>query len=922
MLKKLFFLTVLLLPCISLAQDKEASYWYFGYFSGLHFNTDPSALTNGKLNIEEGTAVASDKDGNVLFYTNGVTIWSARSEPHTIMRNGTELNGGDNSTQSALIIPNPRNSNIFYVFTVSDLLRVNSVLTVGKGLSYSIVDMSLNAGAGAVTQKNIHLVTYNEDKREEKDLKCSQKLTAVAHADDTSYWVVTHFLNRFFSFHVTARGVSSRPVISETGPTLYPGNYLRNAKGQLKLSPDGNYLAMANWANGFDSEGEGTGSLYLFNFNNNTGEVSNPQKLLPNDYVFAYGVEFSHDSKKLYASLRSHKDGTIDRGKSSLFQFDLNAGDIPNSGYRLYKNDNLTAGALQLGIDTKVYGAANNKSKLLVINNPTQLKNVANFSTEGPALAGRPAKRGLPSFVQSFFHIELKKENACAGRETQLSINYLPEPVTIDWDFGDGNSLLNSNEKAPKHVYANEGNYRVTAAVTNNGVVNTYSSVITIYPLPRLNAVTLTQCDDDNDGYSFFNLKEAINELSLETDLKYSYHLTQSDADANTNPINGAVAFSNQTASRVYVRATNENECYNTATIDLAVVSTAIPANFNLTYYSCDDLSDGNDQNGITYFNFSDATDKIKALFPSNPNLIVKYYKDSRDALAELNEIDPGSYLNTFSPFTQKIWVRVESMSGNSCFGLGEHITLYVNDTPEFTVNTPDLLCENNPAPVNLSVQNTASNYDYVWTDENGVILATNTQSIGVQKEGTYYVTATKTDGTGCSKTESYVVKTSNEAQIKNIKIVDNSANNSITLTVSGEGSYEFALDNGIFVVGNLDNGHRFSGVSLGEHMVAVRDKNGCGTVTREVSLIGFPRFFTPNGDNVNDTWQLIGIRLQPQSEIQIYDRFGTFLAALDPATPGWDGTFNGKPLPSSDYWFFARLEDGRIFKGHFALKR
>ncbi|XLS28426.1 T9SS type B sorting domain-containing protein [Flavobacteriaceae bacterium M23B6Z8] len=917
----LLFICFFLFSSALIAQEKEASYWYFGFFSGLHFNTDPVGLTNGKINVEEGTAVATDEKGNLLFYTNGVRVWSARNEPHTIMANGTDLQGGTNSTQSALIIPNPENKNLFYIFTVSDLQRVNKVLTLGNGLNYSVVDMSLNGGAGAVTRKNVHLVTYDETKRDEDDLKCSQKLTAVAHADDESYWVVTHFLNRFFAFQVTNRGVSTRPVVSKVGPSMYPGNYLINAKGQLKLSPDGKYLAMANMANGFDSEGEGNGNLYLFNFNDATGEVTNPQKLLPNDFVYPYGVAFSNDSKKLYVTMRSLRDGTIDRGKSSLFQFDLNSSNIPTSGHSLYKNDNQNAGALQLAVDNKVYGAANNTSKLLVINNPTALKDASNFSTEGANLLGRPAKRGLPSFIQSYFHVEIKKENACAGRETEISINYLPEPVTIDWDFGDGQVLLNSADKNPRHIYTSPGDYRVSAIVNDNGKITSYSSVVTIYALPDLNAVTLTQCDDDGDGFSEFNLKEASAQLAFDPTLRFSYHLTQADADLDINPINGAVAFSNSIASRVYVRALNENGCYQTSTIDLNVVNTAIPANFNLDFYSCDSMDDGDDTNGITTFDFSDATAQIQALFPASPGLIVKYYENRRDALTELNELNPTSYENT-SPFNQQIWVRVETSTGNSCFGLGSHVTLYVNPTPRFETNTPEILCENQPNSIALEVRNAQENYTYTWTDKEGNILPETGATLFVNQQGSYSVTALKTDGTGCIRTQNFDVQASDIATINDVAIVDNSSNNTITVSAQGSGTYEYALDNGSFVPGNRDDGHRFNGVSLGEHTIYIRDANGCGVVSREVSLIGFPRFFTPNGDAINDTWQLIGVRLQPGSEIRIYDRFGTFLTALDPTGQGWDGTFNGQPLPSSDYWFFARLDDGRLYKGHFALKR
>ena len=103
-----------------------------------------------------------------------------------------------------------------------------------------------------------------------------------------------------------------------------------------------------------------------------------------------------------------------------------------------------------------------------------------------------------------------------------------------------------------------------------------------------------------------------------------------------------------------------------------------------------------------------------------------------------------------------------------------------------------------------------------------------------------------------------------------------------------------------------------------------VRDKNDCGIAEELVSVIGFPRFFTPNNDGYNDTWQVKGVnaQFQPNTLIYIYDRYGKLISQIDPAGLGWNGIQNGRPLPNDDYWFSITLEDGRIFKDHFSLKR
>jgi gliding motility-associated-like protein len=148
------------------------------------------------------------------------------------------------------------------------------------------------------------------------------------------------------------------------------------------------------------------------------------------------------------------------------------------------------------------------------------------------------------------------------------------------------------------------------------------------------------------------------------------------------------------------------------------------------------------------------------------------------------------------------------------------------------------------------------------------------------------------------------------------------SDNSTITIQVSGTSeTLLYQLDEGIFQSSNI-----FSSINAGEHIVKVIDPENCTYLSKTFTIIGYPNYFTPNGDGINDTWHVIGLN-QPTSKLFIFDRFGKLIKQLQTITgsQGWDGTYNGEKLPSTDYWFSLEyLENGQTKKlrSHFSLKR
>lgn len=145
---------------------------------------------------------------------------------------------------------------------------------------------------------------------------------------------------------------------------------------------------------------------------------------------------------------------------------------------------------------------------------------------------------------------------------------------------------------------------------------------------------------------------------------------------------------------------------------------------------------------------------------------------------------------------------------------------------------------------------------------------------------------------------------------------------NKLKVEVTGKGEYEYALDDGPWQKENI-----LTNVYHGEHSIHVRDRYGCAVKTIRIVNIDYPKYFTPNGDGYHDTWNISSLKSQANAKIYIFDRYGKLLKELSPASDGWNGTFNGQPMPTSDYWFLVEYESPTTknteqFRAHFTLKR
>ncbi|AUC83964.1 hypothetical protein CW731_01060 [Polaribacter sp. ALD11] len=953
----------LLFIALNTFSQKEANFWYFGENAGLDFTSFPPKAIRGALSTDEGSASISNSEGVLQFYTDGQTVYSNTG---TIMSNGRGLLGNSSSTQSAIIVPKPLNNNIYYIFTVTDGNNID-------GVNYSTVDISRNDGLGEVTDKNIYLPTAI-------NAIANEKITAVKGKLCNTFWVVTSDSNKFYAYLIDSNGVNRTAVISDH-------SFISNLRGALKVSPDGKTLVSASQGDGatylydFDpatGEISNEKNLDIHGLSSYGVGFSRSSKKL---YISTGAHSQLNNRTGLINAPSNASIVQYDLSSSDITAINASSKEIyrTSTGYR---------GALQLASDGKIYYARSRQSFLGIINFPEKDGSAINFVEDGLPLNGQNSTEGLPPFIQSFFlDVGIKDEDTdevvnfenlqvCIGESKTI----IPETITgtnlnYTWTFDNGTTKVELPSSAPAYKLeltnlqtTNSGSYSLVITLEDsctNTIEYNATFNLTVNTLPQVNSIdTYNQCDFDSvstDGITSFNLESKETELSEgATDVNVDFF---EPGDTNyTTPIINKVGYRNPSINpfnhKLLVKVTNNiTGCYSTGEIDLKITATSLDTYTDIYESELDEnINSLNARNskgsGDTIFNFDAKIDDITLKNSSfnKTDFQFYFYLNKLDAEKEINKIETYTQNN----FTDSTVIYVRISKGNTCAGVGK-FNFYVNERPTPKGNTtPIILCVSNPIDSpqpfteNLDADTGVPTDSYIWY-LNGSLLSGETNAIlEANKEGTYRVEASRgyendtsitTDNSFTTGYNTFTVLESNEALLEpeSITFIDDQENptdNTITVKVTGKGDYEYALNDDSltnFVKGSENLSYTFKNVPAGLNKVFIRDRNNCGRIinTKKVSFLFFQRHFSPNEDGVLDKWKILGVdnTFYNEVKLQVFDRFGKILKNIDLKTnDGWNGTYNGKLLPSNDYWYSATLIDlnGNVRKktGHFSLIR
>lgn len=478
-------------------------------------------------------------------------------------------------------------------------------------------------------------------------------------------------------------------------------------------------------------------------------------------------------------------------------------------------------------------------------------------------------------------------------------------PLGYKW-FNNG--IIIPGETSAQFLVQEEGIYKVEidfgrGCIATDEVLIEYNGPVLVFD------TELYQCAPTADGYAIFNLFNAEPSIiNGDAWLRvYSFHKSFEDAENNLAPIPNPRHYRNtQPDEIVFARAVSEHGCVGVAEVILKTTTNSISP-FSLVACSNEGIP------GYAEFDFSRITSELRILFGNNAR--VSYYESYANAISETDPIR-SPFTNT-QPDRQQIYVRISGNEG--CLGTSE-IELNVIDTPEFEGANTYIYCKNTyPQSITLSsgLTGTKTNAAFLWS------TGETSSEIQINEAGTYVVTVVRSrmihgELHSCTNSHTITVVESEPAQVSYM-LSGNYGEQTLTVSVYGTGDYWYALDDSPYQDDNV-----FHHLKPGRYTLLVTDKNGCGTTTRTIYVLGFPKFFTPNSDGHNDFWQIKALNRDDLKihHVEIFDRFGKLVHLLDLHGRGWDGTYNGNLLPSSDYWFKATFRDGSVYKGHFSLKR
>lgn len=445
-------------------QDQRANIWYFGNQAGLDFNPLPDdpvvAISNPVMNAPEGTSTISDRNGQVVFFTDGDKVWNRANQEIA-----TGIGGDPGSAQAALIIPVPGDETLYYIFTTQEVYGTGTY-----ELRYSLFDLKMNNGTGGLLEQNVLLFT-----------RSTERITG------NENWLIAHEYgnNSFRAYQITDLGISN-PVISAIGSD-HTVTSAENGQGYMKLGPQ-NRLAVALSTPGTSNVVE------VFDFADSTGVVSNFRTAnLNNPNGQVYGLEFSSGGNKLFATLKGATSQVVE------FAFDSLA--IPYLKKPPIAPVSEELGAIQIGPDGQIYVAVNGEQFLGTIQANEDTTQVSVFTLNGfGLLGGTNSNLGLPNFIQNLADPAQGPSMSIAGECIQDSVQFSGTPTDpideFQWTVKLGNTVVTqSTEQEFSYLFTSPGLYDVTLRLTNRCDLDTLiSQQIRINDVPPDPTTTVVLC--------------------------------------------------------------------------------------------------------------------------------------------------------------------------------------------------------------------------------------------------------------------------------------------------------------------------------------------------------------------------------------------------------------------------------------------
>jgi gliding motility-associated-like protein len=477
---------------------------------------------------------------------------------------------------------------------------------------------------------------------------------------------------------------------------------------------------------------------------------------------------------------------------------------------------------------------------------------------------------------------------------------------------------------------------------------------IKVNPLPLIvPGVVYQECDDDTDGHTVFHLNSQASILLNGNALPLTNYTLAFYLDAAlTQPIPSTFTNTNTTGNTqiIYVVATNTvTGCKSPVSQFTIMVNPKPILNIPPDYATCDD--EANDNDGYYLYPLDVLIPGILGATQTLADYDVMFYDTQYNPQATPPLLPTAiTNLTNYQAYTHTVWVVVKNKV-TGCERIATfNIIVEQKPQPKIEAITNVICVDYNTHQVVRDLVLTATNttpylntiptYTYQWYDAAGVAIpgatgATYTVSspFADNTSTNFTVSMTSTSPQGCTDGSApFTVLQSGQAVplpsgSQGYTITNAfSANQTITVNITGYGNYQYSLDDGPRQDSNV-----FENVGLGEHYVTVWDTTAgiaysCDPlVISQIATIDYPHYFTPNGDGIHDNWNIHGLENDFTAKIYIFDRYGKLIKQISPQGQGWDGTYNGILMPSTDYWFTVDYTEAaayKQFKAHFTLKR